>query len=282
MRNLMLMTALVTVLPVALALPAEAQNWRTMTSARQIQDREPLHAVIHYGAGTLTVSPAESPYLYQMELRYDEEGAGPLVEYDADDRTLRLGTNSGEFNRRGVRSAGEATATIRLTKEVPVDLEIKFGAGKADIELGGISLENLEIGTGASETTVRFSSPNPIEAEEVTIEAGAADLKVYGLGNARAARIEFQGGVGATVLDFSGAARNMEAKVEMGIGSLVLRIPRSHGVRMERDSFLTNFTVPGMTREGDHFISSNWENASQKLEIELSAALGSVDIEWID
>src|SRR5690606_12003734 len=101
----------------------------------------------------------------------------------------------------------------------PLELDVRFGAGQAEIELGGISLERLHLGTGASETTVRFSSPNPIEADRVLIEAGAAELEVYGLGNARAERVEFKGGVGATTLDFGGAGGDTEVQIEMGVGS---------------------------------------------------------------
>jgi hypothetical protein len=261
---------------------AEAQTWRTMTSARQVWDDAALDVEIQYGAGRLNVGPAESPMLYQMEIRYDEEAFRPLVEYDEDDRELRLGVESRRDHRRlDVREG--ATATIALTRDVPLDLDLEFGAGEADIELGGISLERLALQTGASETRVSFSQPNPMVAEEVTIEAGAADLRVTGLGNTRARRFEFKGGVGATVLDFSGAwAGQATASVEMGIGSVVLRLPRTHGVRLTRNSFLTSFEAPGLERRGESYYSDNWNDNDNQLTIDVSAALGSIEIEWID
>ncbi|MQA89861.1 MAG: hypothetical protein GEU90_06455 [Gemmatimonas sp.] len=269
---------------------ATAQTWRTMTSARQVWDTAPLEVDIDYGAGKLTMAPAESPMLYEMEIRYDEEAFRPVAEYDEDERELRLGVDS-EHDRRRVRRRVRrrldiqegATARIGLGRDVPFDMDLKFGAGEADIELGGISLQRFDLETGASETRVSFNEPNPIVAERVSIQAGAADLRVTGLGNTRARRIEFQGGVGATVLDFSGAWQGAStASVEMGIGSVVLRLPRSHGVRLNRSSFLTSFTAPGLEQRGDGYYSANWDRTTDRLTIDVRAALGSIEIEWID
>lgn len=261
---------------------AEAQTWRTMTSARQAWDREPVDVQVQYGAGTLNVGPADRQMLYTMEIRYDEEVFSPVAEYDAERRRLRLGVRGGEGRRRmNVRDG--ATATIGLGRDVPLDLNLEFGAGRADIQLGGVAIRRLSLSTGASETTVGFGEPNPQSAERLQIEAGAADLRVTGLGNARAERIEFKGGVGATLLDFGGSwDRSTSASVQMGVGSVTLRLPRSVGVRVDRNSFLTSFSAPGLERQGNSYVSANWDSAAHQLTIHISAALGSIDIQWID
>jgi hypothetical protein len=264
------------------AAPLEAQTWRTLTSARQVWDREPLDLQIQYGAGRLTIRPADPPTLYEMELRYAEEVVTPVVEYDEQGRTLRLGVRPVE-GRRSLNRRDASTASIRLTRQVPLDIDLSFGAGRAEIQLGGVAVRRLAVSTGASETTLDFDTANPVVAHSVSIEAGAADLRVTGLGNARAERISFQGGVGATVLDFWGSwDRSATASVQMGVGSVTLRLPRHLGVRVDRSSFLTSFTAPGMEREGNSYYSPNWQNAPHRLTIDVSAALGSITIQWIE
>lgn len=274
--------ALLGALVASSVLPAEAQNWRTMTSSRRLLDRAPHDVEIQYGAGTLEVLPADDPYLYRMEVRYADEGSGPVAEYDQNRRRLRLGTSQEDFNRRSVNFANESSATIALSRQVPLELDLKFGAGRAEIELGGLSLSEVSIATGASETKISFSEANRIVAEEIQIDAGAADLQVTGLGYSRARRVEFKGGVGSTVLDFSGASGNMEADIDMGVGSLTLRLPRSHAVRIERSAFLSSFSAPGLTRDGNAYVSENWSSATQRLSLEVTAALGSIDVQWLD
>jgi hypothetical protein len=278
-------TRLVPFLAAALVLstggPTAAQEWRTITSARQVQDRSPLDVQIRYGAGELRLAPAESPMLYQMEMRYDERYFTPLTTYDPARHTLRLGTEGTERRgRMNVRDGGRAT--IALSREVPLDLQLQFGAGEAEIDLGGMTLRRVAVSTGASDTRIHFSAPNRVAAEQVRIEAGAASLEVSGLANTRAERFSFQGGVGSTTLDFSGDwTRSATASVQLGVGSVVLRIPRGVGVKVSRSSFLTSFDSEGLVKRGNNFFSPDWETATYQLDLTVNAAFGSIRIEWI-
>jgi hypothetical protein len=263
-----------------LAGAADAQTWRTVTSARQVWGTEPLDVHIRYGAGELNLKPADEPMLYQMEMRFDEENYAPLTEYDSEKRRLRLGVE-GKEGRRSMRLREGSHATIALTRKVPLDLDLEFGAGEADIDLGGIALRRLDLSTGASETRIRFGERNPVRAEQIRIQAGAAELEVIGLGNTRAERFSFEGGVGSTLLDFSGEwDRSATASVEMGIGSVTLRLPRGLGVRVNKDSFLTSFDSQGLVKRGSSYFSTDWNTAAHRLTIDVDAAFGSIEVEW--
>lgn len=265
-----------------LAGQAQAQSWRTVTSARQLFEKKPLDVEVQYGAGELTLAPAERPLLYRMEMRYDEDVMEPVTEYDARRGLLKLGTRGREGRKRGINFKDGSRATITLSREVPLDLHLQFGAGEASLNLGGLALRRLDVSTGASETRIRFDQPNTIPAERVSIEAGAAELEVIGLANTRAARIDFQGGVGATTLDFTGRwNHNATASIQMGVGSVVLRFPRGLGVQLNKSSFLTSFDSPGMVKRGNSFYSSNWEKAAHRLTLDVDAAFGSIEVEWV-
>lgn len=265
--------------------PSEAQSWRTVSSSRQVLNEKALDVEVEYGAGRLVVTPADRPLLYEFQMRYDESRTTPVTEYDRERGTLRLGMRSRDRERgmRVNRVREESRADLHLSREVPMDLGLEFGAGEADIDLGGLSLRSLRVATGASDTHIRFRAPNRIPAEEVRLEAGAASFEVTGLGNTRAQRFAFKGGVGETVLDFGGAwDRNATAEVSMGIGSLTLRFPRDLGVRIVKDSFLTSFDGSGMVKRSGAYYSRNWESARNRLTVEVEAAFGSIDVDWID
>lgn len=264
---------------------SDAQSWRTVTSSRQALGEKALDVAVEYGAGRLVVTPANRPLLYEFQMRYDESQTTPVTDYDRASGALRLGMTSRDRGRglRVNRVREESRADLHLTREVPLDLDLEFGAGEADIDLGGLSLRSLRLATGASETRVAFGAPNRIAAGEVEMKAGAASFRATGLGNARAERFVFEGGVGETVLDFGGAwDRNATAKVSMGLGSLTLRFPRDLGVRIVKDSFLTSFDDAGLTKRGGAYYSRNWESARNRLTVEVDAAFGSIDIDWID
>lgn len=270
------------VLGLTVAQAAPAQTWRTVNAARQQQGGEQaLNVNVEYGAGTLRLVPAEQPFLYQVETRYDADRFTPVTDYDAASGRLKVGVE-GRGKVRNVKDGGRLA--LALAPDVPLALDLRFGAGEAELNLGNLSLRSVDVSTGASETRIRFDQPNRRAADHVRLESGAASLRATGLGNARAARYSFEGGVGETMLDFSGEwTRSATASVQMGIGSLALRFPRTLGVRITRkSSFLTSFDAPGFTKRGNAYYSSNWDSAPHKLSMDIDAALGSINVEWMD
>lgn len=262
------------------AAPAHAQQWRTLTSARQLQGERALAVDVEYGAGDLRVRPAAGNLLYRLQMRFDERQFRPVTAYDRASGRLRLGVEGVRRNQRVQRGG---TATLELNPGVPTDLDLEFGAGQAELELGGLSLRSVELTAGASETRVRWATPNRVEARTVRISSGASSIRVQGLGNARAERVEFEGGVGEATLEFDGTwTRPASVEVDMGIGSLTLRFPRSLGVRIEKDSFLTSFSPAGMVRRGDAWYSRGWDGARNRVTVRIDAALGDIDVQWID
>jgi hypothetical protein len=262
------------------AAPAQGQEWRNMTSVRQIQGERALDVQVEYGGGDLRVRPAASGLLYRMQMRYDERQMRPVTAYDRESGRLRLGVQGVRRNQRAQRGGN---ATMELAPGIPTDLSLEFGAGRAELELGGLSLRSVDLSAGASETEVRFAAPNRVQAGTVRVASGASRLRMRGLGNARAERFVLDGGVGEATLEFDGAwDRSATLNVEMGLGSLTLRFPRALGVRIQREGFLTRFSPAGMVRRGDAWYSNNWDSARYKLTVQVDAALGSVDVEWMN
>jgi hypothetical protein len=285
LRDVLRAAVLALVLYGSTATAAATQQWRNVTSSRQIWDEKELNVQIQYAAGRLEIGPGAGKLLYQMDLHYDEERFRPLTEYRREDNTLRLGVQSRDRDRgtRGTRISDEARAQLKLNPDLPSRLRLEFAAGEADVNLGGMAIQDVHVSVGASQARISFDSPNRVEAERVKVEAGAADLTVSGLGNARAARIEVSGGVGSTTLDFGGTWHNdTDVSIDMGVGAVTLRIPRALGVQIDRSSFLTRFDHQGLVRRGSSFYSANWETATQRLTVNISAALGSISIVWID
>jgi hypothetical protein len=264
----------------ALPLGANAQSWRTVTMSRQVSGEDELRVSVSYGAGHFKVGAADEGVLYRMRLRYDEEVFEPKADYDGN--RLSLGVeNLGRSIRIGKnRSGGEMD--LMLSREVPMDLDLEFGAVRADLDLGGLSLTGLSLSTGASESTIDISSPNPVPMRTATFEVGAADFTVRHLGNLNARRIEVDAGVGDIALWFNGSwDQNASVAIDMGLGALELRFPEGLGVRLNKDSFLTSLDSEGMVKRGGSYYSLDWEKAEQRVTIDLNAAFGSVRVVWV-
>lgn len=269
----------------ALAVPARAQTWRTVTSARQLHGEHALNVQVEYGAGLFRVTPGADGELYRVEMRYDEEQFTPVRSYDAAAGTLRVGVRG----REGVRVSlgddrrGEEPPFLNLglSPDIPLSLDLQLGAVESDVELGGVALQRLHYETGASATRLRFSRPNPIACTEMVLRAGAAEFEARQLANANCTRISFDGGVGRVTMDFTGTWRqSAEADLNVGFGSLDLRLPRDVGVAVHLSRFLASFDAAGFQKRGDVYYSANWADARQRLTLHVNASIGGIQVAW--
>lgn len=258
--------------PVALA----AQDWREVSSLRQRSNESQLEVQVRYGAGQLAVKPGGANELYQVGIRYDSDLFEPVTQYE--DGLLEVGVEgTGQGIRLKNNDAGEMT--LALSPDVPLDLDLDFGAVEADLELGGLRIVALDVETGASDTEIRFSEPNPIQCERLEISMGAAALHAVGLGNANCARIRFEGGVGDVTLDFSGEWRRpMEAELTIALGSATLVVPEDVGISVDKETFLADFDDAGFEKRGSVYYSRNWNSARHRLTVEIEGAFGDINI----
>lgn len=260
------------ILPPSLA----GQEWRNLNASRQVSTEERLDVQVKYGVGRLRIEPGRPGELYRVGLRYDAELFEPVAEYRSGRLTVGV-EGTGKSMRMRNQEAGEMKLTV--TPDIPVSMALSFGAVEADMELGGLRIARVRVETGASDSRLRFSRPNPGECETLDLSMGAAAFRATGLANANCARIKAQGGVGDMNLDFTGDwRRDVTADISMALGAVTLVVPEDIGVVVRRSTFLTSFSGAGFNREGrDHF-SDNWAQASHKLTVELQGAFGSVSV----
>ncbi len=258
--------------------PAFAQDWRTITSLRQFKGEASLDVKVEYGAGNLTIAPAVGNALYKATLRYDAQSFKPITQYS--DGQLRVGVEGGSIKGRNMKSG---RLDLVLGTQLPLNLDLKFGAVHAVVELGGLRVRQLHVATGASETDLTVSSLNSDRCAFADFEVGAAEFTASGLGNLNCERFKMAGGVGDVTLDFNGAWRiNSEVEIDMGLGSLTLRVPRGLGVSVRKTGVLASFDSQELVKRGNTYYSENWDKASNRVSFNIDAALGSIRMVWVE
>lgn len=274
-RAFCLATALIVFAPIG----AQGQSWRTVTMSRQLQSNEDVRVFVRYGAGHFTVRSVDEGLLYRMNLEYDEDRFEPLAAYSGNRLRLGLESIGRNINLKG-RDTGKLE--LELARGVPMDLDLEFGAVRADIDLGGLALTDLDLSTGASESVVDVSQLNPAAMSAASFEVGAAQFTARRLGNLNAERIEVSAGVGSITLGLDGRwQRDARIGIEMGLGSLELHVPEGLGLRLRKDSFLTALDSEGLIKRGDVYESLDFDSAERRVVIDLDAAFGSVAVVWI-
>lgn len=272
--------------------PAAAQSWRTVTAARERGDADSLRVQVALGAGTVRLAAAAQPVLYDVNLRFDAAHVRPRQHYDAATHTLivrsdsvRADPLSFSLRNHSVWHAdagddrGGTTLGLGLAPGVPLDLDLSLGACETTLDLSHLSVQRLQLRTGASESTITFGTPNPIAMSSLDIVIGAADLTVHSLGNAHAAAVSVKTGVGGADLDLGGQwTGTMQLAVRAAVGGVTVRVPGDVGIQAHADTKLANLDAAGLTLRDGAYYSANWAAAARRVTLDIHAVLANVTI----
>jgi hypothetical protein len=274
---------------VTMVTQTEAQterNYRTLSTSRQILGEEDVTILVRFALGHITLGRDQGGALYRSQLVYDEDLFEPVQHYDRERRTLEIkldGHDGRDVKGRELKDLDQRL-DIALSPSVPARIDMEFGVVSADLDLGGLSLIEADIKTGASETVLRFSRPTIAPCERLHVLVGAAEFEAEHLGNANCQVMEFEGAAGTFTLDFTGEWQHRgetAAKVKLGVGALTLRFPAHLGVAVSLNRFLATFERSGFIKRDDVFYSSNYDSAAARLHLDIDAAFGDINVVWV-
>ena len=231
---------------------------------------------INFGAGELTLKPGAQDALIDGTATYNVSDFKPIVTIDNDNISL----DQGELNLQGIPNFNKDIVNewkLNLGNR-PMSLVIKAGAYMGDFELGGLSIERLEIGDGAAKVDVSFSSPNQVKMSSLEYTTGASEVSLEGLANANATNMTFRSGAGEYTLDFSGELRNnMNVEIESGVSSVTVIIPAGMNAEVITESGLMTVSTSGSWQQnGDTYLLSGSGNT---ITIHVKMGAGSLKLE---
>jgi hypothetical protein len=266
-----------------LAAPASAQTLRDYDYARPLRKETQLRAVVEFGAGEIHIRPGPADRLYGMVLRYDAERFEPLGSYNPATAEVRLGVKNvgGGGIRVSRKRALPQVAVLEFPASVDLTLDVSIGAAEGTIDLGGLRLAALDLKAGASKAAVSFKTPNAGSCRTARISSGAGELSIASAGNSGCRSWRLDGGVGAVTVDLDGDwPADSRMTLNMALGGVTLQAPKDLGIRVRMGGFLAGFDAKGFSKEGKTYTSNNYAGAKRKIEVEVSSALGGVEVVW--
>jgi hypothetical protein len=268
-----LAAALALIQPIAPALA----NTLSFQEARPIKGEKALAVELNLGAGEVSIAPGSFDKLYDVRVDYSPDHLEPKVRYG--EGVLSMYT----LSQRKIGVPGKNHWAIAFTQKLPLTLHADLGAAKSDLDLTGLRLTDATLLMGASLATVRFSTPNPAVLKRLRIEAGAANVQGFGLGNANFETFEFKGGVGNSELDFAGDYRRKGlVKASVSVGRLIVRIPKSLGLRVKAaDGWASRVKLPAeLVPEDGRWVSPNFATAPGRIDLEAETRVGGIEVKW--
>jgi hypothetical protein len=218
---------------------------QTMTLDIGVPSESPANLKLEFGAGELAIDPGTSDALLQGTARFNVEDFRPEVSQNGSEVTVR----SGDLEIRGFPSINTRNFVNEWNLQLgtaPMNLLIDAGAYQGEIELGGLSILNLDVNDGAADTRLEFSMPNLVEMDTLSYTTGASKVELSGLANANFGTMIFRSGAGDYTLDFSGTLlRDARVDVESGVSQVTIIVPEGVSVLLTFTGGLANVDMQG-------------------------------------
>jgi hypothetical protein len=190
---------------------------------------------IDFGFGTLNVDGSgEAGQLAVGTLEFWQNRGTPRQDVDRSDNSVRLHLaqrpTSG-FPWIGDNGPG-TDWTIHLSPNVPMKIKADLGAGNSELDLTRLNVTDLDINSGAGNTTVRF--PDKVGDLSANIDTGVGNM-VLKIPDGVEARIKIDSGLGNVDVDsrftkqddnvyvtsgYDGAAERAEIELKSGLGNV--------------------------------------------------------------
>lgn len=233
---------------------------------------ETVDVDIRMGPGSLEISGG-CPTLLEGTIEFNVPKWRPDIRRQGNNLTLRQ-----EISNPSLTLGKDVINrwSLRLGQS-PIRLRLQAGAYSARMDFTGVPLISLWIEDGASDATVEFRSPNPASMSRLTYKTGASSVSLIGLGNARFHEMQFDGGAGSYLLDFTGTLdHSAVVRIRAGVSSLRLEIPQGTPSEILVGGGLTDVTTIGSwTQSGETYRSQGEEPG---LTIYLDMGLGSLTL----
>ena len=228
---------------------------QTKTETVEYGDNESVLVDIDIGAGELDVSGGASELL-EATFTYNVAELNPtailsdgnlVVQHD----NIKEGIGT-LFDLDDYRNEWE----LHFSEDVPMEMRIDLGAGRADLTLGSLALTRLDINAGVGVVNLDLS--------------GSQTLK----------QLDFDVGAGEVTLDLTGDWQDdLDAKIDGGVGELNLRLPRDIGVRIEVDTGIGEINTTSLTKDGDTYTNDAYGDSDSTLHFDIDGGIGRINLD---
>jgi hypothetical protein len=231
---------------------------------------------LNCGICDLNLQPGSSTSLVSGTVKYNVADLKPTVTVNGNNVTIQ----QGNFQLTGIPFVNTNVINdwnLSLANS-PMNLYVKAGAYTGNYELGGLSIQHLEVTDGASRVKLNFSEPNQIEMTSFKYMTGASEVSLMDLSNANADEIAFNGGAGNYTLDFSGVlSRDVTVSIDAGISSVTVIVPNGVPAELTTNSTLiTVNTSGGWQQSGNTYLLSG---SGYKINITAKMGAGSLQLQ---
>jgi hypothetical protein len=204
----------------------------------------PLRVRLELQEGTFTIRPGQPGTDIHVQGRY-APGLFELTEShsdgpDAREASVRFKSKLTGWQRFfasiGSNNDDGPELTVTLPRGTPIDLTLQLTMGKSEIDLGGLTLSDVDLNASMGEHKIDFREPVVETMRELRLNTSMGNVVIDHLGNAHAETISGHGSMGNVTANLAGAwapGSSTDLRFEQSMGDLTVRVPSN--VKVDAD-----------------------------------------------
>jgi hypothetical protein len=206
----------------------------------------PLRLVLELQEGFFTIRPGQPGTEIQVQGDY-APGQYELIESQETDpatgvrrATIRfrskVPTWARFFSNIGGNDQNRPKITVIIPRGSPLDLSLGVTMGQSEVDLGGLTLGDVQVNASMGEHRIDFQEPVVEGIRSLRLNASMGNVIVDNLGNARAETISTSGSMGNLTANLGGAwpsGGTSNVTFEQSMGELTVRVPSN--IRVDAD-----------------------------------------------
>lgn len=216
-----------------------------------------------------------------------------------------LGVAACGVERERIAESTTDNQSVRLGQAKSVSIELTMGAGEMRVKGGATSLMDGTFTYNVPAWKPKISSSESGDRGELRIEqpAGAhsnigntryswdvqlnnhVPLEIHTqmgagktnleLGELSLSKLHVEMGAGEATVDLAGNwRRDVEARLEGGVGRATVKLPRSVGVRVTVEGGLGSVSTPDFKKDGDAFVNDEYGKSPVTVKVRVEGGIG--------
>ncbi|SRR5712692_255417 len=181
--------------------------------------------------------------------------------------------------------AGELKLSGGASKLLDADFDYSEAEGKPDVRYdvtanqGQLTITQagagVHFGRARNKWDVRLANDVPMELK-IEMGAGQGTLRLGGLS---LSKLAVEMGAGQATVDLTGDwKKDLDARIEGGVGTATIRLPKNVGVRVHAAGGIGSINARGLEREGDVYVNDAYGKSPVTLRLNVEGGVGTINL----
>jgi len=243
-------------------------------------DIELLDLYVKFGIGEINLESGEGD-VFKGNFQYGNGILEPKIQYNTLESKGVLMLSQGIRKDINLLFPLQNTWSIELPENVPMRINVNSATCNGNMDLSGLQVKELSLLSGVSNLSIFFNRLNTVVLDKINIKTGASKLEMNGLANANFDRMEFSGGAGKYIFDFSGVLKNKsKIKINVAAAKVILKIPSFYGTRIKVPKNPTSsLKIKDFMQINDQvYINQLYGKMNEEIDIEINGMLLDIEI----